>query len=77
MGGRMTDMTLNEVMRRLAEGICPSPPEIELIVEDIRRQRAAYAKGGKAKSVNDDALAEVRAVMNAGKPPKETIRRRI
>lgn len=68
---------LNEVMRRLSEGIPPSPPEIELIVADIRRQRAIYESGGKkARSVDDDALADVMKVLNAAKPPKEPLKRR-
>lgn len=68
---------LNEVMRRLAEGIPPSPPEIEIIVADIRRQRAIYESGGKkARSVDDDALADVMKVLNAAKPAKEPMKRR-
>lgn len=68
---------LNEVMRRLSEGIPPSPPEIELIVADIRRQRAIYESGGKkARSVDDDALADVMKVLNASKPTKEPMKRR-
>lgn len=68
---------LNEVMRRLSEGIPPSPPEIELIVADIRRQRAIYESGGKkARSVDDDALADVMKVLNAAKPVKEPMKRR-
>lgn len=68
---------LNEVMRRLAEGIPPSPPEIEIIVADIRRQRAIYEGGGKrAKHQDDDAVAEVMKMMQAGKPKAEPLKRR-
>lgn len=68
---------LNEVMRRLAEGIPPTPPEIDLIVADIRRQRAAYERGGtKARSVDDDALADVMKIIKKSQPPKEKIDRR-
>lgn len=68
---------LNEVMRRLSEGIPPSPPEIELIVEDIRRQRAIYESGGKkARSVDDDALADVMKVIKGIQPAKAPIKRR-
>ena len=68
---------LNEVMRRLAEGIPPAPKEIELIIEDIRRQRAIYESGGKkARSVDDDALATVMKVIKGVQPPKDPMKRR-
>lgn len=68
---------LNEVMRRLAEGIPPTPPEIDLIVADIRRQRQIYESGGKkARSVNDDALAEIMKVMKQSLPVKAPLKRR-
>ncbi len=68
---------LNEVMRRLSEGIPPSPPEIELIVADIRRQRQIYESGGKkARSVDDDALADVMKVLKKIQPVKEPLKRR-
>jgi hypothetical protein len=68
---------LNEVMRRLAEGIPPSPPEIEIIVADIRRQRAIYESGGKkARSIDDDALADVMKVIKGAQPPKAPLKRR-
>ncbi len=68
---------LNEVMRRLSEGIPPAPKEIELIVADIRRQRAIYESGGKkARSVDDDALADVMKVIKGAQPVKEPLKRR-
>lgn len=68
---------LNEVMRRLAEGIPPTPPEIDIIVADIRRQRAVYESGGKrAKHQDDDALADVMKVIKGVQPPREPLKRR-
>ncbi len=68
---------LNEVMRRLSEGIPPTPPEIDLIVADIRRQRQIYESGGKkARSVDDDALADVMKVLRKSQPVREPLKRR-
>lgn len=67
---------LNDIYRRLEEGTPPSPPEIDLIIKDIRRQRLIYESGGKkAKSVDDDALDEVRTFMKAQAPKKDIDRR--
>lgn len=68
---------LNEVMRRLAEGICPSPPEIDLIVADIRRQRQIYESGGKRPTSRDEeALKDVMSVLKKAKPPGKPLDRR-
>jgi hypothetical protein len=68
---------LNEINRRLAEGIPPSPKEIDLIIADIRRQRAIYEGGGKkARSQSDDTLDEARKVLRMILPPKKTMTRR-
>lgn len=67
---------LNEVNRRLEEGIPPEPAEIELIVADIRRQRKLYESGGKARSVEERQAEEVTKFMKSLSPPKTELKRR-